>query len=276
MKMDKTQHTPENNGFYASSRKIAALISGICAIGLAVACIYLYVNDEVIPGEGQDPIVSRIFMMSLGVMGCAVCCLVSLNEYLSLKKSDKKDLLIFGLAYVFVGLALCCGILSLKTAGRYGPEQPEQTYLVEEADFTITFPGGLTPIEETSEGDSYYRLYAFSRSKVIYVHIRTGWKPEDWTEADFSGYVKNEFKGIFTNEVFDSARTIHFDDIEAIRIVGRQDGDTFNEFRAIYDILHDSTYVRVVILKDNLSGKPDESFINDCDNIVRSIQFSNK
>jgi hypothetical protein len=25
-----------------------------------------------------------------------------------------------------------------------------------------------------------------------------------------------------------------------------------------------------------LSGKPDESFINDCDNIVRSIQFSNK
>ena len=98
MRMDKTQHTPENNGFYASSRKIAALISGICAIGLAVACIYMYVNDEVIPGEGQDPIVSRIFMMSLGVMGCAACCLVSLNGYLSLKKSDKKDLLIFGLA----------------------------------------------------------------------------------------------------------------------------------------------------------------------------------
>jgi hypothetical protein len=65
-------------------------------------------------------------------------------------------------------------------------------------------------------------------------------------------------------------------DFDAMRIIGRQDDDTFNEFRAIYDILHDSTYVRVVILKDNLSGKPDESFINDCDNIVRSIQFSNQ
>ena len=272
--MDRNQNPAENNKFYLVSRKIAAIISGICAAGLAVACIYLYVNDEVIPGEGQDPIVSWIFMMTLGVMCCAGCCLVCLHEYLSMKKSNKRDLMVFGLAYVFVGLALCCGILSLKTAGRYGPEQPEQTYLVEEADFTITFPGGLTPIEETSEGDSYYRLYAFSRSKVIYVHIRTGWKPEDWTEADFSGYVKNEFKGIFTNEVFDSARTIHFDDIEAMRIIGRTESDTLNEFRAIYDILHDSTYVRVVILMDNISGKPDESFINDCDNIVRSIRFA--
>ena len=272
--MYRTQNPAGNNKFRLVSRKIAAIISCICAAGLAVACIYLYVNDEVIPGEGQDPIVSLIFMMSLGVMGCAACCLVSLNGYLSLKKSDKKDLLIFGLAYVFVGLALCCGILSLKTAGRYGPEQPEQTYLVEEADFTITFPGGLTPIEETSEGVAYYRLYAFSRSKAISVHIRTGWKPEDWTEADFNGYVKGEFERIFTNKVFDKARTIHFDGFDAIRIIGRQDGDSFNEFRVIYDILHDNTYIRVVIFKDNLNGKPDESFINDCDNIVRSIRFT--
>ena len=272
--MYRTQNPAGNNKFRLVSRKIAAIISCICAAGLAVACIYLYVNDEVIPGEGQDPIVSLIFMMSLGVMGCAACCLVSLNGYLSLKKSDKKDLLIFGLAYVFVGLALCCGILSLKTAGRYGPEQPEQTYLVEEADFTITFPGGLTPIEETSEGVAYYRLYAFSRSKAISVHIRTGWKPEDWSEADFNGYVKGEFERIFTNKVFDKARTIHFDGFDAIRIIGRQDGDSFNEFRVIYDILHDNTYIRVVIFKDNLNGKPDESFINDCDNIVRSIRFT--
>ena len=272
--MNKTQHSAENNKFRLASRQIAAIISGICVIGLAVACIYMYVNDEVIPGEGQDPIVSLIFMMSLGVMGCAACCLVCLHEYLSLKKSNKRDLIVFGLAYVFVGLTLACGIIAFKTSGNYGPEQPLQTYVVEEADFEITFPKGLTPIEETSEGVAYYRLYAFSRSKAISVHIRTGWKPEDWTEADFNGYVKREFERIFTNKVFDKARTIHFDGFDAIRIIGRQDGDSFNEFRVIYDILHDTTYIRVVIFKDNLNGKPDESFINDCDNIVRSIRFT--
>lgn len=272
--MDRNQNPAENNKFYLVSRKIAAIISGICAAGLAVACIYLYVNDEVIPGEGQDPIVSWIFMMTLGVMCCAAYCLVCLHEYLSLKKSNKRDLMVFGLAYVFVGLTLACGIISLKTSGSYGPEQPLQTYVVEEADFEITFPKGLTPIEETSEGDVYYRLYAFSRSKAISVHIRTGWKPEDWTEADFNGYVKGEFERIFTNKVFDKIRTIHFDGFDAMRIVGRTESDTLNEFRAIYDILYDSTYIRVVILKDNISGKPDESFINDCDNIVRSIRFA--
>ena len=85
---------------------------------------------------------------------------------------------------------------------------------------------------------------------------------------------KGEFERIFTNKVFDKIRTIHFDGFDAMRIVGRTESDTLNEFRAIYDILYDSTYIRVVILKDNISGKPDESFINDCDNIVRSIRFA--
>ena len=41
---------------------------------------------------------------------------------------------------------------------------------------------------------------------------------------------------------------------------GRTESDTLNEFRAVYDILHDSTYIRVVIFKDNWSGKPSASF----------------
>lgn len=269
--MDKIHHSAHNNKFRAVSRKIAAIISGICAIGLAVACVYMYVNDEVIPGEGQDPIVLWIFMMTMGLICCAACCLVSLYEYLSLKKNSNRGMLVFGLAYVFVGLTLACGIITFKTLGNYGPEQPVQTYSVEEAGFTITFPKGLTPIEETSDGDRYYRLYASSKSRTVAVHIRTDWKPEDWTEADFSRYVKDEFNRIFTDKVFDSAKTIRFNDFDAIRIVGSKESDSFSEFRAVYDILHGSTYIRVAILSDNLTGKPDDSFINDCDDIVRSI-----
>ena len=256
--------------------KLAFIISFICAISLAAACIILCVNDEVIPGEGQDPIVSWLMIMSFGVLFGGVCSIVSLYEHLSLNKTKDKALPIFITSVIFVMLSITCGVMSLKTMTNYGPGLGEQPYYVEEAGFSITFPSGLTLIEETSEEeDDYYRLYAFSKSQAVVVHIRTAWTPEGWTDAEFDEYVTNEFGKLFTKEVFEPTKTIRYDGFNATRMAGKTDADSFNEFRAIYDILHGTTYIRVVVLKDNLSGKPDESSIDECDRIVSSIRFDN-
>lgn len=154
------------------------------------------------------------------------------------------------------------------------PGLDEQTYTIEEAGFKITFPRGLSLIEETSQRKDSYRLFAFSKGYSVTVLISTGWKPAEWNEDDFRNYVSEEFNQIFTNGIFNNTSIIRYDDFDAIRIVGRTSGNNLNAFRAYYDILHGSTYVRIAIYSENLAGKPSESFIKSGDDIVGTIRFS--
>lgn len=271
--MDNIQRSAEDNRGNDTRNKTAFIAFSICALILSFTCIFMYITDEVIPGEGQDPRTEWIFITSMGVFLCSMLSVAFLYEHLSNNKYQK-ELPIFITSVIFTTLTLTCGLMSLGTMSKYGPGLDKQTYTVEEADFRITFPKGLSLIEETSDEKDYHRLYAFSKAKTIFVHIRTSWKPEERDNSDFTDYVSEEFSRMMRKEVFDRTRTISFDGFDAIRIVGRSNHDNFNEFRAIYDILHGSTYVRIVIYKDNLSGKPDESFIKECNSIVSTIRFS--
>ena len=67
---------------------------------------------------------------------------------------------------------------------------------------------------------------------------------------------------------------LDFNEFKAVRIVGKTEDDSFNKYRAYYDILHNGTYIRIAVIEDNLTGKPNDSFLEACNELVRSIQFT--
>ena len=270
--LDKIQKLAKNTKVQATFRKIAAIISGIGAICFTIACIYLQVNDEVILGEGQDPIITWTFLLSSGTVLCSVYCLTSLYEYLTLIKSKNKDEVIACLIPVCMGLCLPCFIMGIKNDVNYGPGQDAQTYFVEEADFQITFPKGFTPVEETVN-ENYHRLFVFKKGCSITVHIRIGWDTDNWSFYDFSRYIIEDYNNKITKVIMEP-QGLDFNEFKAVRIVGKTEDDGFFKYRAYYDILHNGTKIRIAVIEDNLTGKPYDSFIKDCNELVRSIQFT--
>lgn len=274
--MDTKQYSDSKlkDWFNKHSYKLGFIFCLIGQICIATTCMILYINDEVIPGEGQDPIINWLYLGATGILGCSVIGIVCIYEHLKINKGDATGWQIFVTFILSAGLTIMCGILALKTMETYGPGLDEQTYFVEEADFRITFPKGLSLIEETKEDESSYTLYAFDKFKSIYVHIYLGWDRDNWTDNEFKKYMTKQHKQTFSKEIHYPSQFVHFDHFNALRIVGKAPGDDFGQFRVYYDILRNGTFIRVAIITDNLSGKPDDSHIKSWEDIVRSIEFT--
>lgn len=257
-------------------RKHSMWTAIICiAVSMVLLAVSLIMNlsDTVVKGEGQDPITTWSFLTWMGTIMCCGIGIINYHEYsvLSRRQNDGPKLILVSL--VLISSVIICGILSLKTSGTYGPGLESQTYHVEEAGVTVTFPSGLSMIEETSQRRNHHRLYAFVKTRSVIVEIRRDWKPDDWEYKDFIYFVCEDHRATFSKGIFHKTTIMEFDGFHAIRTIGRAHEDHSKKFRAYYDILNGSTYVRVAVITDTMKGEPDSVFLNYCDNIVKSIRF---
>lgn len=169
---------------------------------------------------------------------------VNCHEYIKLNKKQENALGEFGLILFFLLTIIFCAINSFSIGSIYDPGLDSQTYTIEKAGFTITYPAGLSKIKESRLSKGGYSLYSFVKTKSVHVHVRPEWKPDDWTLQDFLDYATKSHRITFLNEVFDSTKVMTFSPEDSTGGSG------------------------------SMSGRPSQDFPTYCDKIVATIRFS--